>query len=691
MIGIYITETETYLTYDWLVDEGVSINSIESWVKRKVCKTKSFNGRSCVEYDSIPAPSRKKLPSKEAIRKIHSDHCRANGFYANAERCYMRLYKAYTYEWMQYRDIYIDMGCSTEEVTEYAKQHALWVQILDCRYGKHKEYKAGTIYEAYKRVYPNGYAYARMAHCYKKCLSEGIPSLLVKNYQKGNAHAKQFGNKHETFVLDWISSGKAYSAVTIHDELYEYCQEHNIKCPSYTWVKYCVAKLRPLVEKERYGESYYMSKVEPYAGIIKALNPNSQWQMDGWRLPFYMKGYETLNLYAVMDASTGYIIAIDIAPTENTENILRALSRAVETTNCLPYEIVTDNHSFNQTKEAEYLKAHTDKLGMTWTIDSNPKRKSVVERSLGVFGEKFMKEYPGYIGSGIKSKSEDAHVSQEERDKYQKANTWITENEIRAYAVLCVNAYNNYVAKKDLGKKKSRKELFANPDQPHKIPVTLEDRLRLFIRESEYKVQRGQINIKRDLQLHEYQLNSELIVKYNGKRLRVRYESFDEIFLFDIDTDECLGSVKPKRMAHGALADQTEEDIKILNQHKGRLVGVRNQIHKEQMRIIDPDAYERANHIVGKKIELEALRQNGELQREFLAHGVNFDLLRDRTNTNENNVLKPKEKKTKRDQPFASKEKGVKIFKLSEEKEESLETSQPLRKSVTPNVTTRRI
>lgn len=60
MIGIYITETETYLTYDWLVDAGVSINSIEAWVKRKVCKTKPFKGRSCIEYSSIPAPSRKK-------------------------------------------------------------------------------------------------------------------------------------------------------------------------------------------------------------------------------------------------------------------------------------------------------------------------------------------------------------------------------------------------------------------------------------------------------------------------------------------------------------------------------------------------------------------------------------------------------------------------------------------------------
>lgn len=689
MLGIIIdgsTTNETYLSYQWLMEQGVPEKSIQNWSVRKLGVYKTFDGSVYIEYNSIPAPSRKKLPTREAIRKLYFDYHKNSEHRYLTDKCHYELYKSYTLEWSEYRQIYDNLGLDIEKATAYAKEHAVWVRILELRFDR-RDYRPRNIHEAYKRIFPKGYAYAYMSQAYRIAKENGIPALLVKyTTRKGNTYAKRFGKEHEGFVLAWMSSGKAYSAVTIHDELYNYCKEHDLPIPGYTWVKSCVAKFKQLVEKERYGESSYISNTEAYAGIIKALNPNSQWQMDGWRLPFYMKGYETLNLYAVMDSHSGYIIDYDIAPTENTENILKALSLAVEATGCLPFEIVTDNHSFNQTKEAEYLKTHTDKLGMTWTVDSNPRRKGVIERSLGVFGDKFMKGYPGYIGSGIKSKSKDAHVSQEERDKYQKANTWITENEIRAYAVLCVNAYNNYVAKKDLGKKKSRKELFANPDQPHKIPVTLEDRLRLFIRESEYKVQRGQINIKRDLQLHEYQLNSELITKYNGKYLRVRYESFDEIFLFDIDTDECLGSVKPKRMAHGALADQTEEDIKIFNQHKGRLAGVKNQIYKEQMRIIDPDAYERVNHMVGKKIDLEALRQNGELQREFLTHGVNFDLLRDRTNTNESNVLKPKAKKTKRDQPFASKEKTVKTFKLSEAKEEALEASQPLHKSATPNV-----
>ncbi len=679
MLGIELEISKTYLSYQWILDNSnIAEKTIEFWKIRNIGEYKTFDGRVHIEYSSIPAPSRKKLPSKETIRKLHSDYYKKSSDRNISERCYQKLYKAFKLEWMPYRQLYEDRGFDIEKATEYAKQHAVWARIIEFRF-KTKEFYPKHIHEAYKRIYPKGYAYAGMSRAYATCQEHGIPALLIKEYVKGNTYAKRFGKEHEAFVLAWISSGKAYSAVTIHDEMYEYCQEKGLPTPCYSWVKSCVARLKPLVQKERYGESNYMSTIEPYAGIIKALNPNTAWQMDGWRLPFHMANYETLSLYGVMDENSGYIIAYDIAPTENTESILRAVNRAVKATSCLPHEIKTDNHSFNQTKEAHYFKSHTDKMGMTWTVDSNPRRKGVVERNLGVFGEKFLKKYPGYLGSGIKSKSEDAHVSQEEKDKYHKANTWITKDEIIYYAAECVRAYNNYVAKKDLGKKKSRKELFENPDQPHKIAISHEDMLRLFIRESEYKVQRGQINIKRELELHEYQLNSEMIFKYNGKQLRVRYEDFDEIYLFDIETDECLGSVKPKRKAHGALADQTDEDINILNQHKGRLEGLKNQIYKAQQSIINPDAPYHVNRIVGKKVEIEALEKNSELQRDFLEHGGDMRFLRERQRVNENNIKQPKPQKTKRDKPFSG---NNTIGKVSNMKVDRVieETSQPLRK-----------
>ena len=131
--------------------------------------------------------------------------------------------------------------------------------------------------------------------------------------------------------------------------------------------------------------------------------------------------------------------------------------------------------------------------------------------------------------------------------------------------------------------------------------------------------------------------------------------------------------MKPKRKAHGAIADQTDEDIKILNQHKGRLSGYENKRHKVQQSL-NPDAAYHINRIIGKKAEIEELEQNSELQRDFLEHGGNMELLINRLNVNENNSLAPKEKKAK---PIV---KNHRIQKMSIPAEAKEETSRKLRK-----------
>ena len=90
--------------------------------------------------------------------------------------------------------------------------------------------------------------------------------------------------------------------------------------------------------------------------MLNAQNANSQRQIDGWRLPFYMKGFETLTLFWVIDSYSKRVLGSFIDSSENTETILKGLASAVKETGVLPFEIVSDNHSFNQTKEAQDSK-----------------------------------------------------------------------------------------------------------------------------------------------------------------------------------------------------------------------------------------------------------------------------------------------------------------------------------------------
>lgn len=581
--GIKIIESKVFLSYSWLIVHSlISEKAINHWKERNIGDRHYEGNRAFINYDTIPEPSRKKLPSKEAIYKAYNDVHTTFKKVACTEQAYKILQMAQM-KFAQYRDIYTEKGFTTGKATEYARKHAVWVRIVQIHINR--EFPLFAIHEAYKRIYPDGFAYNRMNYAINKCKVEGIPALLIKQTTGNN---EKFDVRQQEFVIRIMSSGKAYSAVTIHDRLCESCDLNTWPKPSYEWVKTFVQKNKPLVNKGRYGESFYTSKKAPYAGIIKAIHTHDQWLIDGWRLPFYMEGFKTLNLVAVIDASSGYIIDYDISSIENTESILRALQMAVTKAQCLPYEIVSDNHAFNKTKEAEYFKKFAEQFCLTWTVDSNPRRKSIIERRLGVLGSKFLKEYPGYIGQGIKTKDPDGLTSQEEKDKYQKSGTWRTDGEIAWYVSESVAAYNKYVSKK---KRVSPEQLYNREEQPNRNNIEVENILQLFIRESEYKVQRGQINITREGVTHEFQLNAEMYTKYNDSTLKVRYVDFDEIYIYTNDTDEFIGCIKPKRMMHGALANQTESDVRGFNQHAGRLKGIENKKRQEidKFLSVDPD------------------------------------------------------------------------------------------------------
>ena len=663
MDGIRIISGKVYLSYSWIVGNStITMKAIGHWAERNIGNRIYEDNRAYINYDTIPAPSRAKLPPVEAIKSNVSEYNRQRekDFYSN--ECYKELYRAYSIDFINYRDIYADMDVSPEKKTEYTRKHAVLNRVVEIHSAR--EFKISHIYNAFTKIYPKAYVYSRMNTVVRKCKEEGIPSVVVHKHATDNA--KQYDSRYEEFVLRWMSSGKAYERTTIHDELCKECDLQGWKKPSYGWVKYCVQKHLATVFNTRYGEDTYISKSAPYAGIIKALHVHDQWQMDGWRLPFFMSGYETLNLFAVMDANSGYIIDYDIAKTENTENIVRGLSNAVHSTNCLPFEIVADNHSFNKTKEAEYLKRNAEHLGMTWTVDSNPRRKGIIERRLGVFGHKFLKGYPGYIGQGIKTKNPDGRTSQEEIDKYTKSGMWRTEEEIRIYAQICIDAYNNYKSKKT---GKSPKELYEASEQPSKITLRQEDLLRLFIRESEYKVQRGQINITREGVTHEFQLNADLHVKYNGQTVCVRYENFDKIYLFDKETDKYIGIVKRKRMMHGALANQTEEDKRGFLQNAGRIKGIKAGYRGQQTQIISqhPYANEYVNPLVGKKVDIEELAKNSKLVEELSRHGVNMEFVPQPTILNEDNTHSGKSKKEK--QAFTVKNNIIKKVEIPRDNE----------------------
>jgi len=408
------------------------------------------------------------------------------------------------------------------------------------------------------------------------------------------------------------------------------------KTPSWGWFKRFWLKNKNYINPERQGKTKYNQENGIYAKIIPAKNAGTQFQMDGWELPFWCRkpgnnGKEDIFfkyvLFVVMDAHSRKIVGFDVAESENTTSILTALEMAVKENGILPRELVADNHSWNRTKEAANLRAATEEMGMKWTVDSNPRRKGIVERSFGILGKKHFKKCYGYLGQGVKSKTPNGITQQELRDKYAKIDNMLLYSQLLATVCVVIQEYNNKA--RNVLEGKSPNEAYAISEQPHSIPVDDSTRLRLFIPESEHKISNGQITITRGMHGYEYQLPAKISNDYNGKTVRVRRSNFERIYLYDLDTGSFICDVPVKSEICGAFADQTETDIENLNKQSGRKRGInrKRENKKESIftagNITDPSVIEYLNVLSTPKDILKQANQNADIRAYFQEKGIN--------------------------------------------------------------------
>lgn len=430
MDDLVIYRQELYLSFSWLRKNGISKGCIKNWTNRGIGKIYKKEKKTYICYDTIPYRTLEKLPRKEDIVKEVSNK--------ETNLLYIRMERAYNKGFAPYQDKYKSIGIIGEKVVKYARHHAVWAEILAIREEyKQTRFPLRKVWEAYKRLCPDGYAYNRMNSCINTCLKDGIERLLVHQYCPDPTY--QYDAIYTYWIAELLRSGKKYSRVYIHKVVCELARENGRKEPSLSTVKNRINELMPLIEANRYGADEYNYKKLPYTSMQRATESNLQWQIDGWDLPFYMEGFGRLTLFWIADAYSGKIVGYKIAPSESTETILQGIENAVENTGVLPLEIVSDNHSFNKTAEAEYFKTALEKnAGTRWTVSSNPRYKSLVERSFKTFGEQHCKEMPGYIGEGVRTKNPDGRTSQELLDQYQKAGNWLTAEQITMIAVKCI-------------------------------------------------------------------------------------------------------------------------------------------------------------------------------------------------------------------------------------------------------------
>lgn len=168
-------------------------------------------------------------------------------------------------------------------------------------------------------------------------------------------------------------------------------------------------------------------------------------------------------------------------------------------------------------------------------------------------------------------------------------------------------------------------------------------------------------------------MNKDQYLILNNKKVNVRYVDFDQIYLFDLKNDRLIGCVPKKRYAHGAYANQTEEDIEILNKNKGRINGIKTAFKRQQAELarqaeaIDPEAAYAMNAKLTPKNIIEEFKENGMLAQEAARLGVNLDYVTNIPVFSEVQTYGKDEKKSRkrRESPMLATEKEIREFDIN--------------------------
>ena len=519
-----------------------------------------------------------------------------------------------------------------DKIKDFAQKCAVWEWI-------NKTYtrtaNSGVIYyNAYSRLFPGHLKERNSFDHFKSACKNDVFGTVIDKRALTKA-PKRITTFQYTFLQQLYIQPNKITPPEAYRKLTAACTEISEKPYSLASVKNYYREFEKNAElfALRYGAAAAQKQL-PYASLAPASHRNTQWQMDGWNLPFYVAYGDTTTrfvLYMVRDNHSRKIIGWSLGATENTTVILDAMENAMRTTGVFPAELVSDKHSFHKTLIATRLKAETEKMGAVWTITINAQRNQLAER-YNQYLDTICKDYEGYTGKNMTAKGKDARPSQEHQTRMYKPANWKTEEEIKAIAIYVVTEFNR--TKLDLLDGLSPNEKFEASEEPKCFKISENDRIELLRPATAYKVTRGQITIKVGLKKHEFLLPAALIDRFNNRELLVVYEDLNQaIYLSDPKTGEQLGSIKPKQRIHGAIADQTEADKRLINQMTGKTNGVTVKARKTaQQRIVEsykdnPEVMQLIDAYTVPKDIRKMANEDFELKRALRDENVKIDMV----------------------------------------------------------------
>jgi transposase InsO family protein len=614
--GIKILNGVPYASRCLLINRGVSADTAKYWAKPAAGVERiELGGATYYRYESLPIRTRRKLPWLDApalLQAVEDADRHALGV-ADAVEVYnlsQQLRRAAEKDVKNFYKLYLSQ-CGHERAMHYGRQHSFWAKLLEVR----PRYTVAQLFEAYKLVEPDGYSSENsLGNALRHAKKVGLEKF-VRHGNEGNQHAKTTLPEHEHWVRVLVSMGRGFEAPYIFREVNKACLAAGVRpLGSVSWVTHYLNRpeVRADIDAYRYGTSYARQQ-QPFLTMQTALFANDQWQIDGWTVPFYhlvkrvnrkgqtVSGWEKLTVFVVRDAHSRRALGYSFGATENTALIMEALRHAVERSGRLPAEIVSDNHSFNETQEAANFKDLLLARGTEWTKTSNPQYKSIVERYFEHFDTVHCKAVTGWAGGSPRNRKRNARPTDEQKTELLKPANCLSADQVKNLVARLLEEFNE-TPLAVLGNV-SPAAAYARSEQPNAPQADAADVMRLFWKTTRCQVRQGIVTLERSGEKHRYYLPAgDTFRRWYRQEVEVRYDDdYATAYLFDPATGALICECGKQQPTHGAKANQTPADMARLAEHKQR-----QQLNQQASR--------RANEVLRDEVD----ERHGEQPYELL-------------------------------------------------------------------------
>jgi len=165
--------------------------------------------------------------------------------------------------------------------------------------------------------------------------------------------------------------------------------------------------------------------------------PGDQYQIDGSqvKIPFFNEEErpDLLIIIALIDVFSKKIVGYTLTKSETFRSYFDVISQSVTETKCLPAELLSDNLPAFNSKESKNYQEKLKALGVLIRKHKslNPSDKSAIKNWFGIFNQHYLKDVPGFLGDGIKSRNKDGKPNSDLTRDYRKIKNLRTRSELK--------------------------------------------------------------------------------------------------------------------------------------------------------------------------------------------------------------------------------------------------------------------